>query len=111
IMARAKATITPSSRTASDAHSRMPSLPAAERSRPAALAARLIFTGSGSGLDPHITPPAALYLVPRLAAPNQMTAAVVTAIVSACTEGKLWGVFGESTVHVLRVNLMLDGIL
>lgn len=70
-----------------------------------------LVAGSGSGLDPHISPAAAEYQVPRLARENGLSEDEVRQIIAACTDGKFLGVFGEETVNVLRVNLMLDGIL
>lgn len=70
-----------------------------------------LVTNSGSGLDPHISVAAAYYQVPRIAKNNGMTEAEVIDIINQCTTGKLFGVLGEDTVNVLRVNLMLDGIL
>lgn len=66
---------------------------------------------SGSGLDPHISPAAAEYQVARIAKANDMTEDEVRAIIEKCTDGRFLGVFGEETVNVLKVNLMLDGIL
>lgn len=70
-----------------------------------------LVTCSGSGLDPHISPAAAEYQVPRLAKANQMTEDEIRAIIRECTDGKWLGLFGEETVNVLEVNLRLDGIL
>jgi K+-transporting ATPase ATPase C chain len=70
-----------------------------------------LVTCSGSGLDPHISPAAAEYQVPRLAKANDMTEDEVREIIEKCTDGKFLGIFGEETVNVLEVNLMLDGIL
>ena len=70
-----------------------------------------LVTCSGSGLDPHISPAAAEYQVARIAKANDMTEDEVREIVKKCTEVKFLGVFGEETVNVLKVNLMLDGIL
>lgn len=70
-----------------------------------------LVTCSGSGLDPHISPAAAEYQVKRLAAENHQSAGEIREIIQKCTEGKFLGVFGEETVNVLKVNLMLDGIL
>lgn len=69
-----------------------------------------LVTCSGSGLDPHISPAAANYQVARLARANGMTEEAVQNIVDQCTTGKFLGVFGEETVNVLKVNLMLEGI-
>lgn len=70
-----------------------------------------LVTNSGSGLDPHISAAAAQYQVPRLAAHNNMTEDEVRAIIEKCTKHKILGIFGEETVNVLKVNLMLEGIL
>ena len=70
-----------------------------------------LVTCSGSGLDPHISPAAAEYQVARIAKANDMTEDEVQAIIEKCTDGRFLGLFGEETVNVLKVNLMLDGIL
>ena len=70
-----------------------------------------LVTCSGSGLDPHISPAAAEYQVARIAKANDMTEDEVKAIIEKCTDGRFLGLFGEETVNVLKVNLMLDGIL
>lgn len=70
-----------------------------------------LVTCSGSGLDPHISPAAAEYQVARIAKANDMTEDEVREIIEKCTDGKFLWLFGEETVNVLKVNLMLDGIL
>ena len=70
-----------------------------------------LVTCSGSGLDPHISPAAAEYQVQRLSSANQKSEEEIRRIISKCTEGRFLGIFGEETVNVLKVNLMLDGIL
>ena len=70
-----------------------------------------LVTCSGSGLDPHISPAAAEYQVARIAKANNITEDEVREIIDECTDGKFLGIFGEETVNVLKVNLMLDGIL
>lgn len=70
-----------------------------------------LVTCSGSGLDPHISPAAAEYQVPRIAKASNRTEEEVREIIVSCTQGRFLGLFGEETVNVLRVNLMLDGIL
>ena len=70
-----------------------------------------LVTCSGSGLDPHVSPAAAEYQVARIAKAENMTEDEVREIIDKCTSGKFLGVFGEKTVNVLKVNLMLDGIL
>ena len=70
-----------------------------------------LVTCSGSGLDPDISVAAAEYQVPRLAKANQMTEDEIQDIIDKCTNHKILGIFGEETVNVLKVNLMLKGIL
>lgn len=70
-----------------------------------------LVTMSGSGLDPHISLAAAQYQSLRLAENNNLSIEEVESIIKACTEGKFLGIFGEETVNVLKVNLMLEGIL
>ncbi len=70
-----------------------------------------LVTCSGSGLDPHISPAAAEYQVARIAKANDMTENAVREIIKRCTDGRFPGLFGEGTVNVLEVNLMLDGNL
>lgn len=70
-----------------------------------------LVTCSGSGLDPHISPAAAEYQVARIAKANDMSEDEVREIIEKCTDGRFLGIFGEETVNVLEVNLMLDGIL
>ena len=70
-----------------------------------------LVTCSGSGLDPEISPDAAEYQVPRLAKATGKSEDEVREIIAQCTKGRFLGVFGEPTVNVLKVNLMLDGVL
>lgn len=70
-----------------------------------------LVTCSGSGLDPEISPDAAEYQVPRLAKATGKSEDEVRDIIAQCTKGRFLGVFGEPTVNVLKVNLMLDGTL
>lgn len=70
-----------------------------------------LVTCSGSGLDPSISPAAARYQAPRIAEARGISEQEVLEIIDQCTTGRFLGLFGEETVHVLKVNLMLDGIL
>ena len=70
-----------------------------------------LVTNSGSGLDPQISMAAAEYQVPRLVKETGKSEEEIQKIIDKATTGKLLGIFGEKTVNVLKVNLMLDGIL
>ena len=70
-----------------------------------------LVTQSGSGLDPEISAAAAEYQVPRVAQASGKSEDEVRSIIEKCTNHKFLGIFGEETVNVLKVNLMLDGKL
>lgn len=70
-----------------------------------------LVTGSGSGLDPEISPAAAAYQVSRIAQARGMTEDEVQAVIDRYTTDRFLDIFGEARVNVLRVNLALDGIL
>lgn len=69
-----------------------------------------LVTASGSGLDPHISPAAAMYQAPRVARARGLDEKKIADLVRKNIRDRQFGLFGEPTVNVLRLNMELDAL-
>jgi K+-transporting ATPase ATPase C chain len=88
---------------------RIDALHAADPGNPLPIPVDLV-TSSGSGLDPDISPAAALYQVGRVARARNLGVDAVTRLVNQHTQGRQFFIFGEPRVNVLELNLALDAL-
>ena len=69
-----------------------------------------LVTTSASGLDPDVTPAAALFQVPRVAKARKLTEDQVRQLVTSHIQGRLFGIIGEDHVNILALNMALDAL-
>ncbi len=69
-----------------------------------------LVTSSASGIDPDISPEAAYYQAPRVAAARHLAVNAVNALIASSIQGRTFGLLGEPHVNVLKLNLALDDL-